>query len=261
MLNQPSSIQKLCWIMSKLRDPKTGCPWDIKQDYESIVPFTIEEVYEVVESIENKDYNGLKGELGDLLFQVVFYAQIASEENRFDFNDVIDEISNKLIRRHPHVFDDKVYVDEEAINVAWEKQKHKERLSKDNSKNSVLDDIPKVLPELKKAQKIQKRAAKVGFDWNNVEQVWDKIAEESEEVKEAALNNDLAHIEEEIGDLLFAVVNLSRHYKVDADAALRKANKKFESRFRQVESLADHKVSSYSLSELEEFWQQAKKRD
>lgn len=252
--------------MQKLRDPDSGCPWDLKQSYQSILPYTIEEVYEVADAIEREDFSDLKDELGDLLFQVVFYAHLASEDGYFDLADVVENISNKLTRRHPHVFDNKVYVDEHAVHQAWEKQKHIERQAKNKKGNtSLLDDIPKVLPELKRAQKIQKRVAKQGFDWPEVKMVWDKLAEETEEVKEAARSDDFSHLEEEIGDLLFVCVNLARHYKVDADFALRKANKKFESRFRQVEAFAssdnNKSISDYSLEELEVFWQRAKNQN
>ena len=252
-------IEKLAKIMVQLRQPDSGCPWDIKQNYKSILPYTIEEVYEVADAIEREDFSDLKDELGDLLFQVVFYAQLASEDGYFDLADVIESISSKLTRRHPHVFDSKQYADENEVHKAWEVQKHKERQSKSNKNEaSLLDDIPKVTPELKRAQKIQKRVAKQGFDWDNIQQVWDKLEEESKEVKEAATQKNQDCIEDEIGDLLFVCVNLARHYKVDADMALRRANKKFESRFRRVEELAEDPIASYSLEELESFWKQAK---
>lgn len=263
------NIENLAEIMRKLRDPDSGCPWDIKQNYQTILPYTIEEVYEVADAIERNDFSDLKTELGDLLFQVVFYAQIAAEDGHFNLSDVIETICEKLTRRHPHVFGDKESfrdkesLDESAINQAWENHKHLERQAKiTGSKTaSLLDDIPTVLPELKRAQKIQNRVAKQGFDWNNVQQVWDKLAEESKEVKEAAETGDLSRLQDEIGDLLFVCVNLARHYKVDADMALRHSNKKFESRFRKVEQLAKYSISKYSLEELEEFWQEAKKQD
>lgn len=262
-VEKAEGIEKLVALMSALRDPDGGCPWDKQQNYASILPFTIEEVYEVAEAIETQDYVSLKDELGDLLFQVVFYAQIAKEEERFEFDDIVTGICEKMVRRHPHVFSDAKYADEAALNQAWEEQKQIERDAKINesakrSKPSVLDDIPKALPELKRAHKIQKRAAKVGFDWENVEQVWDKVLEEKQEVKEAANSGDKQHLEEELGDLLFALVNLTRHYKVDADLALRKANQKFSTRFREVEQLADKPLDDYNLDELEALWQQAK---
>ena len=255
-------IENLVEIMQQLRHPDSGCPWDINQNYKSILPYTIEEVYEVADAIEREDFSDLKDELGDLLFQVVFYAQLASEDGYFDLSDVIENISTKLTRRHPHVFASKHYADENEVLTAWEAQKHKERQNKsEQDKASLLDDIPKIMPELKRAQKIQKRVAKQGFDWDDIQQVWDKLDEESKEIKEAASHNNQDSIEDEIGDLLFVCVNLARHYKVDADMALRRANQKFEDRFRRVEKLADEPISNYNLEELEVFWQQAKKTE
>ena len=258
LVNNASGMDKLLAVMQALRDPNGGCPWDIEQTYQTILPFTIEEVYEVAESIEDQDFDALRDELGDLLFQVVFYAQIAREEGRFDFYQVVEGICDKLVRRHPHVFAETEFKNEAELKAAWEAQKHKERIGKDESKSSVLDDIPKALPELKRAQKIQKRVAKVGFDWENPDQVWEKVEEEIDETKSAFLSGDQNHLEEEVGDLLFAVVNLSRHYGIDADIALRKANHKFERRFRVVEQNADSPLAEYSLDELEALWQQAK---
>ncbi|MCW8876419.1 MAG: nucleoside triphosphate pyrophosphohydrolase [Kangiellaceae bacterium] len=258
LVNSAGGMDKLLAVMQALRDPNGGCPWDIEQTYQTILPFTIEEVYEVAESIEREDFDALKDELGDLLFQVVFYAQIAREEGRFDFYQVVESICDKLVRRHPHVFAESEFKNEEELKSAWEAQKHRERIAKDENKSSVLDDIPKALPELKRAQKIQKRVAKVGFDWECPEQVWEKVEEEIDETKSAFNSGDKKHLEEEIGDLLFAVVNLSRHYNVDADIALRKANQKFDQRFRIVEENADKPLAEYSLDELEELWQKAK---
>ncbi len=256
-----SDIEKLVQIMKDLRDPLKGCPWDIQQSYQSVLPYTIEEVYEVADAIEREDFEDLKDELGDLLFQVVFFAQLASEDGYFSLEQVIQGVCDKLTRRHPHVFSDKIYLDKSEVQQAWEEQKHVERKEKGQSdKVSLLDDIPAVLPELKRAQKIQKRVAKQGFDWPDVKPVWDKLQEEICEVKEAADIGDKAHLQEELGDLLFVCVNLARHYRVDADMALRLANKKFESRFRQVEILADHSIADYSLEELEAFWQMAKNK-
>jgi len=255
-------IEKLVEIMRHLRQPDSGCPWDIKQSYESIIPYTIEEVYEVVDAIERKNFSDLKEELGDLLFQIVFYAQLAEEDGYFNLADVVDAISQKLTTRHPHVFADQTHLSEQLIHQAWEDQKHQERKNKNVSgKTSLLDDIPKTLPELKRAQKIQKRVAKQGFDWTHIDQVWKKLEEEAEEVKLADKDGDQKHVEEEIGDLLFVCVNLARHYKVDADVALRVANKKFEKRFRKVEQLAGKDIREFKLEELETFWQQAKKPD
>ena len=253
-------IDKLKRIMEQLRTPGSGCPWDLKQSYNSILPYTIEEVYEVADAIEREDFEDLKDELGDLLFQVVFYAQLASEDGYFDLGEVIENICDKLTRRHPHVFSGETIDNEEEVKQAWENFKHKERLAKsDNNTASLLDNIPKVLPELKRAQKIQKRVAKQGFDWPEVSQVWEKLDEESAEIKEAADSGDQMQVEEEIGDLLFVCVNLARHYKVDADMALRRANNKFETRFRRVEEMAQHSIAEHSLEQLEIYWQASKK--
>lgn len=253
-------IEKLIEIMQQLRDPDSGCPWDMKQNYASIVPYTIEEVYEVVDAIEREDYSDLKDELGDLLFHVVFYAQLAAEDEHFQFSDVVTSVNRKLLARHPHVFANQAALTEDEVHKAWEDRKHKERQDKNKQgKASLLDDIPAVLPELKRAQKIQQRAAKQGFDWQDIEQVWEKLKEETKEVKLAHKSGDQKHLEEEIGDLLFVCVNLARHYKVDADVALRVANKKFEKRFRKVEALTGNNVSDFSPQALENFWQEAKK--
>jgi len=257
-LERLSGIEKLLGIMACLRDPKNGCPWDLAQSYRSILPFTIEEVYEVAEAIESEDFGALKDELGDLLFQIVFYAQIAKEEGRFDLDSIILAISEKLIRRHPHVFAASQFKDEQALKDAWETQKHAERAEKPQPDTSLLADIPNALPELKKAQKIQSRVARAGFDWPNVGPVWDKLEEESLEIANAAANNDQSQLEEEIGDLLFTAVNLSRHYGVDADIALRSANQKFERRFRTVEELSSGNLADCSLEQLEVYWKKAK---
>lgn len=268
--NSKVDIEPLLEIMRRLRDPEGGCPWDLKQSYESIIPFTIEEAYEVADAIEREDFDDLRGELGDLLFQVVFYAQLAKEEQRFEFQDIVDEICHKLTVRHPHVFSDQQFSNDEELHKAWEAQKHRERQKK-NEAASVLDDIPKSLPSIKRAQKLQKRAAKQGFDWPNQDGVWDKIAEETKELQEAIAETKglgdaapLDSVEEEFGDLMFALINLSRHIKVDAEQALSKANKKFELRYRQVEAEAakHHKeVSQFSLEELEHFWLLAKQKE
>lgn len=254
-------INKLLALIKALRDPDGGCPWDKQQNYQSILPFTIEEVYEVAEAIENNDFVNLKEELGDLLFQIVFYAQLAQEEERFDFNAIVESICDKLVHRHPHVFSNADYVNQEQLTQAWEDKKQQERNKKSVSQASVLNDIPKALPELKRAQKIQKRVANVGFDWDHIDQVWDKVNEECSEIKEAANTKNKQHIEEELGDLIFSVVNLTRHYGCDADMALRKANLKFEKRFRQLEKLSKKPLQDCSLNEMEDLWQTVKTGD
>lgn len=264
------NIEQLLMIMEKLRSPEGGCPWDRKQTFDSIVAHTIEEAYEVADAIEQKDFAELKGELGDLLFQVVFYAQIAKEQELFDFNDIIETLSEKLIRRHPHVFAQTDFADEQEVNANWEAEKEKERALKAQSENqqeSVLDNIPSALPALNRAYKIQKRCANVGFDWCELEPVVAKIHEEIDEVLVEVKRNDLSEqqkqerIEDELGDLLFANVNLVRHLKCNPEQVLRQANSKFEKRFRLVELEVLNQgrlVTDCSLSELDEIWNQVK---
>ena len=263
MLKEKPSVDKLRWIMAQLRDPNTGCPWDLKQNYDSIVPYTIEEAYEVADAIEQKDFNELEKELGDLLFQVIFYSQLAEEEQRFNFDGVVAAVCEKLIRRHPHVFADSALQTDDEIKANWEAEKAKERAEKNARDDlSILADIPKSLPALSQANKIQKRCAHVGFDWPNRYQVMEKIEEEVAEVK-AELDGEPEALHEELGDLLFAVVNLCRHAKQDPEALLRQANQKFTKRFHHVEAqvcAAEKSFEQHSLDELEIYWQQAKKR-
>ena len=248
-------------IMSRLRNPDSGCPWDLEQDFSSIAPYTIEEAYEVADAIERKDMPALQDELGDLLFQVVFYAQLASEQNLFQFDDIAAGVANKMIRRHPHVFGNSKIDTAAAQTEAWEDQKAREREAKGHE--SLLDDIPAGLPGLSRAIKLQNRAAKVGFDWPDVKPVLDKMDEERHELVEAMNNNDAAHIEEEYGDLLFVMANLARHLKIDPEKALRAANQKFTTRFQHIENEL-HKqkrtTKNASLEEMEELWNAAKKR-
>ncbi|WP_026339273.1 nucleoside triphosphate pyrophosphohydrolase [Psychromonas ossibalaenae] len=267
-----SHIEQLLNIMKQLRDPENGCPWDIKQTFASIVPHTIEEVYEVADAIEQKDYKELQGELGDLLFQVVFYAQMAKEQNLFEFDDIIAVLNEKLMRRHPHVFADKEFADEDAVHANWEAEKEKERALKAQAADideSVLDNIPLAIPALSRAYKIQKRCANVGFDWKKLAPVVDKIKEELDEVLVEVKRDDLTDqqrqllIEDELGDLLFANVNLVRHLKCNPEQVLRQANHKFEKRFRLVEIEVfkqGKRMSDCSLEELEEIWVKVKKR-
>jgi ATP diphosphatase len=264
-------LQDLLDIMQRLRDPETGCPWDNKQTFSSVVPHTIEEVYELADAIEMQDFSDLKGELGDLLFQVVFYAQIAKEQGLFEFSDILETLNEKLVRRHPHVFAQAEFGDEQAVHANWEKEKQKERLQKASSMNqqeSVLDNIPLALPALNRAYKIQKRCANVGFDWAELEPVVAKIHEEIDEVLVEVKRTDLtdqqkqARIEDELGDLLFANVNLVRHLSADPETVLRQANKKFEKRFRLVEQqvLKNGKIMEQcSLDELDKIWDEVKK--
>ncbi|WP_251359367.1 nucleoside triphosphate pyrophosphohydrolase [Kangiella sp. TOML190] len=258
--NLPETARLLA-IMRALRDPETGCPWDKKQTYASIAPYTLEEAYEVADAIEQGDFEELHGELGDLLFQVIFYAQIGQEEGRFDFESIAKAMADKLERRHPHVFADQQYISDAELKRNWEQQKQQERQSKNNANQSLLDDLPKGFPSLSIAQKIQKRVGRHGFDWPSLDGVINKIEEEMAELKQAVANQDKVNIEEEIGDLLFAVVNLSRHLDFDAETALRKANRKFETRFRQLETIIQTQglsVDTANLEQLEQAWQQAK---
>ncbi len=257
-----NNINDLLQIMETLRNPESGCPWDIKQTYASIVPFTLEEAYEVADTIERESWDELPDELGDLLFQVVFYCQIAKEEGRFEFNDVVNKIHNKLVRRHPHVFENSKLLDSEEVN--WEQLKAKECAQK--SQTSVLDDIPKAFPALSRAYKIQKRAAGIGFDWDNINDVAAKVTEELQEVMDEVHidNQNEARIKDELGDLFFSVVNLARHLGVEPEQAVRQANDKFESRFRNVEIQVrdDGKlISNLSIEQLDSYWNAVKKSE
>ena len=265
-------LDDLLHLMARLRDPQHGCPWDLKQNFASIVPHTLEEAYEVADAIERGDFAHLPGELGDLLFQVVYYSQLAREEGRFDFAQVVDGITSKLIRRHPHVVaDGDLYgavdvpkLDEAAVKQRWEAIKAEERAEKAAAPEqlSLLDDVPMALPSLSRAIKLQKRAAQVGFDWPEALPVVDKVREELDEVLEAMSENDADAIAEEIGDLLFVVSNLARHLKVDAGAALNAAIRKFERRFRFIEQAlrdAGRNMEDCALDELDALWGEAKK--
>jgi len=273
--------------MRRLRDPETGCPWDVQQSFATIAPYTIEEAYEVADAIERNDLDDLKDELGDLLLQVVFHAQMATEQSLFNFDDVAQAIIDKMIRRHPHVFSNAKFAGMGEFKVSWEASKAEERALKhkrvteanatesveaqgaaadtavpDSQSDSALDGIALNLPALIRAEKLQKRAASVGFDWPEGAPVWDKLAEEVAEVQAAETNEDPDAVEDEYGDLLFTVVNLIRRRGLDAEVALRRANNKFERRFRQVETLAhaqQQPLESLGLDELERLWDQVKR--
>lgn len=259
-----TQIDRLLGIMQRLRDPETGCPWDKEQTFATIAPYTLEETYEVLDAISREDFDDLRGELGDLLFQVVFYAQMAQEEGRFDFNDICAAISDKLERRHPHIFAQATAGSSNDVLTRWEQIKRTERAQK--AQHSALDDIPHSFPALMRAQKIQKRCSGVGFDWTSLGPVVDKVHEEIDEVMEEAHQAvvDQARIEEEMGDLLFATVNLSRHLGVKAEVALQKANLKFERRFREVERIITARgleMTGVDLQAMEEVWQEVKRQE
>jgi tetrapyrrole methylase family protein/MazG family protein/ATP diphosphatase len=249
--------------MSRLRDPQTGCPWDREQSFASIAPYTIEEAYEVADAIERSDLDGLKGELGDLLFQVVFHAQLAREQGTFVFDDVVNAISDKLERRHPHVFGNASIATSQEQNIAWEEHKRKERTSR-NAQASVLDDVPIGMPALTRAAKLGKRVSAVGFDWPDMNGVFDKIEEEVRELREAVAAQNPAEIKAELGDVLFSIANLGRHLHVDLETALRQTNAKFERRFRYVETQLRARGKSPQQSTLEEMdslWVEAKRAE
>ncbi|MDA1370481.1 MAG: nucleoside triphosphate pyrophosphohydrolase [Proteobacteria bacterium] len=274
-----SNIEKLLAVMTMLRDPDFGCPWDLEQSIASLATYTLEEVYEVVDAIEKQDMVELEDELGDLLFQVVFYAQIASEEGKFGFDDIANAITSKLIRRHPHVFPDgklEKFGDNPEISSAqvvinWEQIKQEEKLQKRQRqsamesaivKESVLDDVPRALPALDRARKLQSRAARVGFDWSDINPVVGKLKEEVAELEAALEEGDQQQISHELGDVLFAVVNLARHGSVEPETALRAANQRFENRFKWIEcSLQERgkELQETSLAELDLLWDQAKR--
>ena len=258
-----ADIAELLAIMRRLRSPDGGCPWDLAQNFSTIAPYTIEEAYEVASAIETGDFSALKDELGDLLLQVVFHAQMASERDLFAFPDVVRAISDKMIRRHPHVFAKGGAKTPEAVTLAWDEIKRREREAK-APHESLLDDVPRALPALMRAVKLQNRAAQVGFDWPSAVTVTDKIAEESRELAEAVASGKSSKVAEEFGDLLFAMANLARHLKLDPEEALRAANAKFVRRFKAIEAGLEAKgrtLEDASLDEMEALWQEAKEAE
>lgn len=264
-LAPPSPIARLLAVMARLRDPEGGCPWDLEQTFETIAPYTIEEAYEVADAIAQGDRAALKDELGDLLLQVVYHAQMAAEEGSFGFDAVATGIADKMVRRHPHVFGSDAIADAAAQTVAWEEQKAAERRAKaqaDGTGESVLDGIPVALPGLTRAVKLQRRAARVGFDWPRARQILDKIEEEIGELRaEIESEAPSERLEDEVGDLLFAVANLARRLEVDPEAAVRRTNGKFMRRFQAIEASfagRDRSLADASLDDLEAAWQAAK---
>lgn len=278
-MKKPHEIADLLSLMEKLRDPVFGCSWDKKQSLKSLTGYTLEEVYEVIDAVETRDDAQLQDELGDLLFQVIFYAQIAKEEHRFDFGDVISAITDKLLRRHPHVFPDGTLasfansdlldINADEVAARWEQIKNDERAEKakrkgQESSHSVLDDVPNSLPSLDRARKLQKRAASVGFDWKSVRPVLDKLKEEIAELEAELEQGDSHRIQEEFGDLMFSCVNVARHLQLDPESALRESNRKFERRFRALETIAAHQrqgLETLSEEALEVMWVQVKRSE
>ena len=256
-LNEQLNI--LIKTFKELRNPESGCPWDREQTFKSIASCSIEEAYEVADAIEREDFDSLKSELGDLLFQVIFHAEMASEKEIFDLEDVIFELNDKLTRRHPHVFEDgSVSSAQDSLKI-WEDIKAQERKGK--KQDSLMDDVPVNLPSLSRAKKLQKRAARVGFDWQNSDRVFDKIDEEILELKNEKATENKERISEEIGDIFFTLVNLTRHYDLDPEDIIRKANLKFEMRFRKMEQLAEQmnkRLDDMTLEQLEIMWQKVK---
>ncbi len=264
-----ADMSTLLAIMARLRDPAAGCPWDRAQRFATIAPYTLEEAYEVVDAIERGDLTDLRDELGDLLFQVVFHARMAEEQHAFAFDEVVQAICDKMIRRHPHVFGQEQIDTAEQQTLAWEAHKQRERVAKQTTTDaeaalqtaSVLDDVPVALPALTRAAKLGKRAARVGFEWPDVQGAIDKLGEEVGELRAAVGDSSAAHIEDELGDVLFCVVNICRHLQIDPETALRKTNHKFERRFRHVERRFQEQqrdMTSASLAEMDRYWDEAK---
>lgn len=263
-LEDMPAMDKLLKIMSQLRDPDAGCGWDLKQNFNSIVPHTLEEAYEVADCIERGDLSELKAELGDLLFQIVFYAQLANEQQLFDFDDVVNTLNQKLVRRHPHVFDKPQHLSDEQLSAQWQAIKATERAEKAPVQAPLWQDIPTAMPSLSKAKKIQQRVSGLGFDWPSYHGAVDKVAEEVDEVKEAlAVDPYSEHSAEEVGDLLFATVNVARHIKRDPEQLLRSANDKFSARFEKVQAYLHARgqsLDSASLEEMDAAWDAIKKQ-
>ncbi len=260
------SIEELLAIMRRLRDPQSGCPWDVQQTFRSIAPYTLEEAYEVVDAIERDDLPGLRDELGDLLLQVVFHARIAEEAGHFDFDDVASGISDKMRRRHPHVFGDEAVTDAAEQTRRWEAIKAEERRQQGRAGDtSALAGVSPALPGLQRAVKLTRRASRVAFDWPDAEGVFAKIAEELDEVRvEYREQGGRERLEDELGDLLFATANLARHLDLDPEAALRRANRKFETRFRSMEqalAAEGERLDSVNFEQREQAWERAKDRE
>ncbi len=255
-------LKDLIGVMAALREPETGCPWDLEQDFTTIAPHTLEEAYEVVDAIDRNDMADLREELGDLLFQSVYHAQLASELGHFDLNDVVADVTHKMITRHPHVFGDQNAMSAKDVDAIWDAQKAKEKTSGDNK--SALDGVTAALPSLLKAQKLQKKAAKVGFEWPNVGSVLDKLEEEIQEMRAAIRNEDHTNQQEELGDILFLLANYARMLDINAEEAARQCNNKFERRFRGLEAALIEKhgdLANVSLQDMELAWAAEKSKE
>lgn len=260
MKQQRYTFDDLREIMAQLRDPKNGCPWDIQQNFATIAPYTIEEAYEVADAIEREDLNDLREELGDLLLQPVYHAQMASEQNIFDLDDVIHDIAEKMVRRHPHVFGDADARSPEDVNKIWDQKKDQEKCAN----QSVLDGVPKAFPALLRAQKLQKKAAKTGFEWHSINGVIAKLNEEIQELREAVAADNSADIEEEFGDVLFVLVNFARMNGINAETALRRTNDKFVQRFQGMENdlgAENKKMDDLDIDEMLELWDKQKTKN
>ncbi len=264
MKNKIYDLNDLIKVMADLRDPRDGCPWDLEQDFKSIAPYTLEEAYEVVDAIQKGDMTELREELGDLLFQSIYHAQLAKEAGHFDIHNVIHDITHKMIHRHPHVFGDETAKAAADVDAIWDKQKSQENGKTASDNDSILDGVPKALPSLLRSSKLQKRAAKVGFEWNDISGVLDKLEEEIAELREAAANGGIAHIAEELGDTLFILANYGRMQGINPEEALRQTCEKFERRFRGLEqALKDENIAldEASLEQMEEKWQREKQKE
>ncbi|MGZ9097826.1 MAG: nucleoside triphosphate pyrophosphohydrolase [Micavibrio sp.] len=262
--NDKAPIDALIDVMARLRDPETGCPWDIVQNFESIAPYTIEEAYEVADAIRTGDMVGLREELGDLLLQVVYHTRMAAEAGLFDFHDVAADITAKMISRHPHVFGDRDAETPDDVNLLWDEQKDAEKRRTGKVKDSILDDVPLALPAIMRAQKLQKRAARVGFEWEKAVDVLDKLEEEIAEIRVAIANKNPDEIHDELGDVMFCVVNFGRMLGVDCEESLRDTNMKFERRFKGIESdlkAINKSLEDSSLEEMEALWQKQKLKE
>jgi len=262
-------LERLFYIMKSLRDPMSGCPWDKEQTISSIKGYTIEEVYELVDAIERNDINGLRDELGDLLFHIIFYSEMADEDKHFNFHDVVKQVNQKLERRHPHVFSDHQAENIEQVNELWEQIKQQERdddaaINNDHTEKNLLDDIGKHMPAVQRAAKLQKRAAGVGFDWTDSTDILNKLEEELGELREAMNGSvNLDNVAEELGDFIFCCINLARHYRIDPEIALRNTNDKFVRRFNYIEEILrkhNKSLDEATLEEMDTLWDEAKQK-